>query len=234
MAKSDYMANDDEGKATLFILFRDGIGAHLATLKIPADDPDIVQQAADATRFRAILNFNQSIQTSAQAWTAEKNFERDGSGAAPAVLPVPALPAGFPAAVPPGIVRRFRALVNRIKAIRHYNTAMGLALGIEGVQHAGPDFATLQAILTLTLIGNAVLVGWGWRGFSAFLDMLEIQVDRSDGRGWVFLTMDTTPNYTDTFPLPSTPTKWKYRAVYRVGDAQVGQWSNVVEITVGG
>ena len=67
-------------------------------------------------------------------------------------------------------------------------------------------------------------VGWGWQGFSAFLDMLEIQVDRGDGKGWVFLTYDTTPNYTDTFPLPATPTKWKYRAIYRaiyrVGDAR--------------
>ena len=52
--------------------------------------------------------------------------------------------------------------------------------------------------------------------------MLEIQVDRGDGKGWVFLTYDTTP------------TKWKYRATYRVGDAQVGIWSNIVEIEVGG
>ena len=85
-----------------------------------------------------------------------------------------------------------------------------------------PDLTTLQAIL----------IGWGWQGLSAFLDMLEIQVDRGDG--WAFLTYDTTPNYTDTHPLPATPTKWKYRAIYRVGDAQVGVWSNTVEITVGG
>jgi hypothetical protein len=65
------------------------------------------------------------------------------------------------------------------------------------------------------------------------LDLLEIQVDRGDGKGWVFLTFDTTPNYTDTTPFPATPTKWKYRAIYRVGDAQVGVWSNTVEITVG-
>ncbi len=41
-------------------------------------------------------------------------------------------------------------------------------------------------------------------------------------------------DYTNTFPLPATPTKWKYRGIYRVGDAQVGVWSNTVEITVGG
>ena len=234
MAKSDYMPNDDGGKASLFVLFRDNIGVQLAALGIPAADPDIAQQAADASRFRAIVDFCGNMQNAAQSWTAEKNYERDGGDTAPAGQTVPVLPAGFPAAVPAGIVTRFRALVKRVKAAKNYSPAIGQALGIEGSVQGAPDLTTIQAILTLTLMGNAVLVGWGWQGFSAFLDMLEIQVDRGDGKGWVFLTYDTTPNYTDTFPLPATPTKWKYRAIYRVGDAQVGVWSDVKEIVVGG
>ena len=133
---------------------------------------------------------------------------------------------------PPGIEARFRALVKIIKASPAYNGAIGEALGIEGAAQGGPDLTTLQAILTLALSGNAVAVGWGWQGFGKFLDMLEIQVDR--GAGWVFLTYDSTPNYTDTAPQPAAPAKWKYRAIYRVGDAQVGVWSNTVEIMVGG
>ena len=125
-------------------------------------------------------------------------------------------------------------MISTAPRLNAYTPAIGQVLGIEGSQQGAPDLTTLQAVLTLTLIGNAVLIGWGWQGFSAFLDMLEIQVDRGDGKGWVFLTYDTTPNYTDTFPLPATPAKWKYRAIYRVGDAQVGVWSNTVEITVGG
>lgn len=114
------------------------------------------------------------------------------------------------------------------------NSALLVAkLKIEGTEQTGPDLALIQAILTLSIVGNAVLITWGRQGFSAFLDMLEIQVDRGDGKGWVFLTYDTTPNYTDTAPLPVTPMKWKYRAIYRLGDAQVGQWSNTMEITVG-
>ena len=76
-------------------------------------------------------------------------------------------------------------------------------------------------------------IGWGWQTFSAYLDMLEIQVDRADGKGWGFLTYDTTPNYTDTAPLPATPLKWKYRGMFRVADAPVGQWSNEVSVMVG-
>ena len=77
-------------------------------------------------------------------------------------------------------------------------------------------------------------MGWGWGGNAAFLDICEIEVDRSDSKGFVLLTFDTTPNYTDTTPLPSTPTKWTYRAIYRVGDSRVGQWSKPVSVTVGG
>lgn len=234
MPKSDFMPTDDNGKATLFVLFRDNVGQYLATLGISPTDADIVQQAADATRFRAIVDFCANMQNAAQGWTAEKNYERDGGDTAPAGQVVPELPAGFPAAVLPGIVRRFRELVKRLKSLKNYTPTIGEALGIEGTVQTGPDMAIIQAIIALSIIGNAVLITWGWQGFSAFLDMLEIQVDRNDGKGWVFLTYDTTPNYTDTFPLPATPTKWKYRAIYRVGDAQVGVWSNTVEITVGG
>jgi hypothetical protein len=233
MPKSDFLATDDNGKATQFVLFRDNVGQFLATLGILATDPDIVQQAADAARFRAIVDFCNNMQNAAQGWTAEKNYERDGGATAPSGQVVPVLPAGFPAAVPAGIVARFRALVKRLKAIASCTPTIRQALGIEGTEQTGPDMAILQAILTLSIIGNAVLIGWGWQGFSAFLDMLEIQVDRGDGKGWVFLTYDTTPNYTDTFPLPATPAKWKYRAIYRVGDAQVGVWSDTKEIMVG-
>jgi hypothetical protein len=234
MPKSDFIRADDNGKASQFVLFRDNIGQYLATLSIPATDPDIVQQAADATRFRAMVDFCGNMQNAAQAWTAAKNYERDGGASAPTGQTVPELPAGFPPAVPAGIVARFRALVKRIKALKNCTPAIRQALDIEGAEQAGPDMATLQAILTLTLMGNAILVGWGWQGFTAFLDMIELQVDRGDGKGWVMLAFDTTPNYTDTFPHPATLAKWKYRAIYRVGDAQVGVWSDVKEITVGG
>ncbi len=48
------------------------------------------------------------------------------------------------------------------------------------------------------------------------------------------LTHDSTPNDIDTAPFPSAPAKWTYKAIYRVGDTQVGQWSAEVSVTVGG
>ena len=79
---------------------------------------------------------------------------------------------------------------------------------------------------------GTVFIGWGWQGFSAFLDLLELQVNR--GAGWGPLVSDTTPDYTDTTPFPAAPVKWKYRAIFRVGDATVGLWSDVKEVLVGG
>ena len=63
--------------------------------------------------------------------------------------------------------------------------------------------------------------------------MCEIQVDRGD-KQFVLLACDTTPGYVVTQPFPSTPTKWTYKAIYRAGDAQVGQWSKPESVTVGG
>jgi hypothetical protein len=46
--------------------------------------------------------------------------------------------------------------------------------------------------------------------------------------------VDTTPNYVDTQPFPATKAVWSYKAIYRADDAQVGQWSQVVTVAVGG
>ncbi len=70
----------------------------------------------------------------------------------------------------------------------------------------------------LSLHGQ-VLARWDWQGQSAFLDMIELQVDR--GQGYGLLAMDTTP-------FPATAQEWIYKAICRVGDQRVGQWSDEV------
>jgi hypothetical protein len=112
---------------------------------------------------------------------------------------------------------------------------MGDALGIEGPDQTAPDLSTIQPDITATIMGgNSVKIGWSWQGFSTYLDLLEIEVDRGDGKGFLLLDKDSTPNFIDTAPFPSTPIKWTYRAIFRVGDSRVGIWSNPVSIIVGG
>jgi hypothetical protein len=148
------------------------------------------------------------------------------------VFTAPALPAGT---VPrdEGSLTRIFDLVAEIKENNGCTDAMCSDLRIVGAESSGPDFATLAPELTVEITGNTVKLGWGWQGYRQWLDQCEIQVDRSDGKGWVILTFDTTPNYVDSHPFPSALAQWKYRAIYRVDDVQVGQWSPVVTLNVG-
>lgn len=151
------------------------------------------------------------------------------------------LPVFTPPALPDGVTPQGEGaltyLFDKIAEIKEGDTctdAMCSDLRIHGSLESTPDFTTLAPQLSAALAGNKVEIGWNWQGHGKFLDQCEIHVDRGDGKGWQILTFDTTPGYTDTAPLPATLTQWKYRAIYRVDDAQVGQWSPDISIAVGG
>jgi hypothetical protein len=67
------------------------------------------------------------------------------------------------------------------------------------------------------------------------MDGLEIHVDRGTGVS-ALLAFDTEPDYLDTAALPASGASaaWKYKAIYRLHDTQVGQWSDVASIGVMG
>lgn len=218
--------------AQQLLTFKNNIGPYVTRFGLTADE--VSGQAADADRFYWEVMVWQICQQCAEQWTAWRKITRAGGMAATTGAPAPVtMPTPEPAAVVPGVEKRFRDLCNKIKPLAAYNVGIGKILGIEGDVIAPPNFAILAPELKLKLTAAGVLVGWGWQGFSLFLGSCEIHVDRGDGQGFRLLTIDTTPNYTDTEAIPATPTKWRYRAVYRVGDARVGQWSNPVSIAVG-
>jgi hypothetical protein len=106
-------------------------------------------------------------------------------------------------------------------------------LDILGSEITPPDLTTLMPLLTLCINGNHVEIGCGWQGYQAYLDQVEYQVDRNDGKGYVGLTYCTTTGFTDPTPFPAVPAKWTYRAIFRLNNAQVGQYSSPVSIMVG-
>ena len=232
MAKSNYINKNDSGFSAQTLGFKNNIGSYAALLGLSA--AQVLAQAADADYFAYVLGCQQAMQNGAQQWTIWKDLTRDGgtlpSDGAP-VAPVFSAPV---TPVAPGIEARFRALAQQIKANPNYNPAMGKALGIEGAEQAGPDLTTVQPEIGAAINGGRVDVSWGWNGCRSALDMCELQVDRGDGKGFVVLAYDTTPGYVDTAPFPPVPTRWTYKAIYRVDDAQTGQWSKLVSITVGG
>ena len=132
---------------------------------------------------------------------------------------------------PAGALTRTFDLVGDIRESDTYSDPIGTDLGLIGPEDTAPDTGALQPILTARISGTHVDLGWSWQGHRKFLDQLEIQVDR--GTGWTILAFDTTPGYTDNTPFPATATQWKYRAIYRVNDMQVGLWSATVSVMVG-
>jgi len=157
-----------------------------------------------------------------------------GDGSALMVLPVyvtPALPNGA-TPVNTGALTRIFALVQDIKNGGKCSDTNAATLGIVGSTQTGPDYTTLQPVFNVSIVGGQVVIKWTWGGYAAWLDSCEIQVDRGDGKGFVMLTMDTTPGYTDTQPFPAAHTVWTYRAIYQVNDARVGVWSQSVSVAV--
>jgi hypothetical protein len=233
MPKSDYIAYKDEAFAAQLQAFKTAIPGYATILGVtPAQ---VAAQAADADYFSYVLAGAQLMRNSATQWVGWKDLVRDGGDTPPSGAPTtPPLPPAVPP-VAPGVEARFRALVKQIRLSPAYNEAIGAALGIEGSEQGGPDFAIFGPDINASIRGGQVFLAWDWGGYRAFLDLCELQVDRTgSGTAFGLLAMDSTPGYTDTDPFPSTPTKWTYRAIYRVGDQRVGQWSKSVSIMVGG
>ncbi|MCX6899232.1 MAG: hypothetical protein NT105_11065 [Verrucomicrobia bacterium] len=215
--------------------FRNKLSGYATALGLTTEQ--VTAAVGDA---RWLIYVLQSWLGAARAWslacTDAATMAQSGDGSALMALPVFTAPTPTTGvvAVNTGALDRIFALAQTIKDSSGYTDSIGSDLGIVGSEQAAPDFTTLAPQFKLTRDANTVIVGWNWGGYAAFLDMIEIQVDRNDSKGWVFLATDTTPGYTDTAPQPSTPVKWKYRAIFRVGDQQVGLWSDEKSITVGG
>jgi hypothetical protein len=232
MPKGPYIKEGERAFSNQLLQFKAAIPTYAATLDVSAEQ--IAAHNADADRFKWELDVADMCSQCSQSWTAWKFITRQGGSFPATGAPEEvAWPTPEPPAVQPGIEARFRALCQQIKAHPNYNPSIGEALGIEGEEQSGPDYGTLKPVFKVSVSAGGVLVGWNWQGFRPFLKSCEILVDRGDGEGFQFLTIDTTPGYTDTQTFPAAPAKWTYKAVFRNGDARVGQWSDPVSVTVG-
>ena len=221
--------------------FYNKLTGHAPTLGITT--PVCAAAVADARWLIYLLGSYLPAQRSwGKAVTDMVREAQTGTGDAVMVLPAfnaPPLPpadatAGLPAvvAVKPGALKRIFSLIQVIQESPGLVDSIATDLGVVGTVASGPDLALVQPVLKLKIVSGQVFIEWGWGGHGDYLDMIQIQVDR--GQGWADLAYDTTPGYTDTHPFPAALTNWKYRAIYRVGDAQVGLWSADASIVVGG
>ena len=226
MTTNSFMPNTDGGKADLLDHVASTLPHYAALLAVTNED--LASFQADALAFRYTLKSLTDMQAYSHHWTEFKNLLRDGGAGSADWVVAPMLLEPMPAAVSPGIIPRFSTLVAHLKSHKNYTSAIGLDLGLIGSTTV-EDPSTWKPILTAQNKAGHPIIAWT-KGAAA---AIEIWVDRGDGAGFSFLTINTEPNTNDTQPLPATSAIWKYKAIYRLHDEQVGQWSDVLSVTVG-
>jgi hypothetical protein len=181
--------------------------------------------------FKYSLDLQSAYKAAGEAAVALKNAIRDGSPTGKAVIP--SLPILTP---PPGepfldVFGYLDNVITRIRIHKNYTEAIGKALYIIPVQSLPVDPSAMQPVLDVDFKGGHPRVLWSMRG----MDALEFEADHGDGH-FALHTIDMTPNHIDTTPLPpaGTVVLWRYRAIYRLRDEQVGNWSQVLEVSVKG
>lgn len=225
MAKNYYMPKDDSGKAELLEHLATRLPIYAELLEISTADINSLQ--ADATAFRYTLSAFNVVQGNGRLWTAFKNLQRDGGTGTTAYPPAANLPA--PAqAVPLGIVPRLSGLIARIKTARNYSDAIGQDLNIVGTTQV-IDPASWKPVIDISVTAGRPTLQWS----KGTADSIEVWADRGDDKGFNFYTITTEPNFTDTTTGPATAALWKYKAIYRMRDEQVGNWSDVISVAVG-
>jgi hypothetical protein len=216
----------DAGKADQLELLGLKLPAHRVTLGIT--EAEVAGVQADALAFRYALTVNNMIQSYAMQSTSYKNELRDGGSDNAVLLPPPVLPTPIPPAVAPGIVPRLAAFVARIKTSPNYTEAIGRDLGIIGAERA-INPTTWKPALAVTLASGHPQLQWT-KGKS---DSLELWVDRGNGAGFLFYDICTATHLVDASPTPPTSALWRYKAIFRLHDQQVGNWSDVTSVAVG-
>ncbi len=209
--------------------FNSKLPTYAATLDVTPTE--MAQSAADSAFFSSVVSAQETIQTYAEAITGYKDLARYGRG--DEVLP------GFPN-MPPFIMpsppvaakieKRFSLLCQRIKASLNYSKTIGEDLGIESTDSIFNPEAGKPVIKTAFSSGGHLVLKWKKGKFQG------VEVWKDTGAGWQKLDIDTSPDYTDKSPLPPAgqSATWQYKMIYLYKDAVVGQWSDIVTVTVAG
>jgi hypothetical protein len=191
---------------------------------------EVTSIKADAAAFDFILNTQLAVQTFAQNYTVFKNNLRNGGDLTLGALPVQPVFGAAPALPALNIESRFRNLTQRIAHNAAYTAAIGLDLGIEApVSVFNPDNGKPVFKIELSSGGHPNL-RWTRGKFQG------VEIWKDSGNGFSKLDRDMRPDYIDKSNLPAAgiTAVWKYKMIYLLKDEVIGNWSDVVTVTVHG
>jgi len=227
MASTDYLPTSDTDKAAWLQNVATKLPAYMNVLNLTEDD--LTQVSRDSEMFAYTLNLLNIIKQSQQNVTAFKNLLKHQSGNQ-SLSAVPALPVmpEAPTMVAAGIFDRTRALMQRIKNSAGYTEAIGQDLDVV------PAINTIDLNAICPTLKGSLDVGrphLKWNKSEA--DAIDLYADHADGAGFHLLGRFMRNEYLDVTPVPAgkAAEEYKYKAVYVIGDAQVGVMSQVFSIT---
>lgn len=224
----NYLPQNDLARVTWLNNFASKLPAHAKVLGVTADDVTATQHDA-AMLDHLISRRLPALRGAQQQQTAYKNLIADGPLGSPTADP-PALPdlAAPPVTVPPGVLPRLRALVQRIKNTASYTEVIGLDLGIIGTDTTSNE-TPKPTFKAAAHPGHDVRLDWVKDRF----DGVMIQGRRPGEAAWTDLGVDHFSPFVDTRkPVdPVHPEAREFRLRYLVRDEPVGDWSDAVTIS---
>ena len=223
----NYLENTDEKLVVQLDNFSSKIEVYAPQFGLsPAEVTSIKN---DSNYFVWTVSSFQRVDTYKKNWTSYKtNLKKGITGSTNNEIPAPLFFEAAPIAVENGILNRFTATVARIKAHPGYSKSIGMNLGIESTVTKQIDIENSKPILKISFRVGKVHLQWKKGKFDG------IAIEKDYGKGFVPFDKDFRPNYVDNSPMPATGESvvWRYRAAYLLNDELVGQWSDIVTISV--
>ncbi len=223
-----YIPSSDADKVIWFSNFSSKIGTYAAAVGVTAAEVTSVQK--DYAMFSYMMNMLEAYKQTVNNITSYKNLLKHAVGQQH-LGAIPVLPtlATAPASVTEGVFDRISKLVKRVKASVSYTDAMGQDLGIIApVQTI--DVSTLQPDLVVKLDAGRPHI----KCTKGIADAIDLYVDRKDGAGFTLIGRLLKTDYIDTTNLPANTVlaEWDYKAMYVIGNDNVGLMSSVVGVVV--
>jgi hypothetical protein len=228
MTRNGFLPQSDADRVVWLNNFSTKIGTYAASVGITA--AEITSINNDKAFYSFIINMHDSYKQTLNNLTAYKNLLKHAVAQQHlGSIPVVAALGTAPTAVPEGIFDRISKFAQRIKASVNYTEAMGQDLGIIAPELT-IDLSSLQPELKVKLDAGRPFI----KATKGIADAIDLFVDRNDGNNFIPLGRLLKPEFIDTANLPASAplAEWEYKAMFVIGNDNVGVMSPVVSVVV--
>jgi hypothetical protein len=185
---------------------------------------EVSTQADDTLNYEYLITVPQQVNDSKDAFYSFKELVIDGA-ITNVIPPDPTFPViATPKSATPGIIKRIRLLVKRIKASTGFTDQIGEDLGLlENVPNSIVPQDIVPDMKLKALTGSRVEISFSKKGF----DAMRVEYQRKNDNGWQLAGVFTSSPAIHELPpeLPGEPESRSYRGVLMEKNVAVTQYS---------